>query len=81
MTAETLALQDVIKVAYTIRCLVLEILKLEQQNQILPIKCITDSKSLHDAVYSTKTLTELKIELCAICESLEKGEIHCYMEK
>ena len=43
----------------------------------MPIKCITDSKSSHDAVYSSKTLTEkrLKIELCAICESLEKREI------
>ena len=61
-----------------IRCLLLEILMLEQQNQILPIKCITDSKSIHDAVYSSKTLTKkrLKIELCAIREPLEKEEIH-----
>ena len=83
LTAETLALQEVIEVAYMKGCLLLEILKLEQQNQILPIKCITDSKSLHDAVYSSKTLTQkrLKIELCNIRESLEKGEIHCYMGK
>ena len=62
---------------YIIRCLLLEILKLEKQNQILPIKCITDIKSLHDAVYS-KTLIEkrLEIESCAIRESLEKEEIH-----
>ena len=61
-----------------IRCLLLEVLKVEQRNQILPIKCITDSKSLHDAVYSSKALTEkrLKIELCTICELLEKEEIH-----
>ena len=40
------------------------------------IKFITDSKSLDDAVYSSKTITEkrLKIELCAIPESLEKGK-------
>ena len=51
--------------------------KARTANQILPINCINDSKSLHNAVYS-KTLTEkrLKIELCAICKSLEKGEIH-----
>ena len=58
--------------------LLLETLKLEQQNQILPIKCITDSKSLHDTAYLSKTLTEkrLKTELCAIRESLEKEGIH-----
>ena len=43
----------------------------------MPIKFITGSKSLDDAVYSSKTITEerLKIELCAIPESLEKREI------
>ena len=48
--------------------MVLEILNVDALNQIPPIKCVTDNKSLHDAVYSTKTLTErsLKIELCAI---------------
>ena len=52
----------------------LEILNVDAHNQILPINCVTDRKSLHDAVYSTKTLTEkrLKIELCEIRESLEK---------
>ena len=78
LTAETLALQEVIEVAYMIRYLLLEIVKLEQQNQILHKKCITGSKSLHDSVYSSETLTEkrLKIELCAIWESLEKAKIH-----
>ena len=54
-----------------------EILKIQLNNQTLPIKCITDSKSLHDAVYSSREVTEkrLKIELSAIRESLEKGEI------
>ena len=78
LTAETLALQEVIEVAYMIRCLLLEILRQEQQNQILPMKCTTDRRSLDDAVYSSKTITEkrLKFELCAIPESLEKGEIN-----
>ena len=60
-----------------INCLLLEILNLSMQNQILPIKCIIDSKSLYDAVYSSNNPTEerLKVELCAIRESLEKGEI------
>ena len=62
-----------------IKCILLEILHLNVENQILPIKCITDSKSLHDAVYSSNDPTEkrLKIELRSIPESLEKGEIQC----
>ena len=62
-----------------IKCILLEILNLNVENQILPIKCITDSEFLHDAVYSSNNPTEkrLKIELCSIWESLEKGEIQC----
>ena len=76
LTAETLALQ-VIDLAFMIKCLLLEISNLTMQNQILPIKCIIDSKSLYDVVYSSNNPTEkrLKVELCAIRESLEKGEI------
>ena len=53
------------------------ILNLNVENQILPIKCITDSKSLHDVVYSSNNPTEKRLgtELCSIQESLEKGEI------
>ena len=60
------------------KCLQLEIVKLEQQNRILPIKSITNSKSLHNVVYYSKTLTKkkLKIELCVKRKSLEKEEIH-----
>ena len=76
--AETLALQEAIKASIMIKTMFLEILNVDAHNQILPIKCVTDSKSLHDAVYSTKTLTEkrLKTELCGIRESLDKQEIH-----
>ena len=78
LTAETLALQEVIEVPIMIKAMFLEILNVDAHNEILLINCVTDSKSLHGAVYSTKTLTEepLKIELCAIQESLEKQEIH-----
>ena len=77
MTAETLALQEAIELVVMIKCMLLDILKIEYNNKTLPIKCITDSKSLHDAVYSSKEVTEkrLKIELCAIRESLGKGEV------
>ena len=65
LTAETLALQEVIEAATMIKTMFLEILNVDAHNQILLIKCVTDSKSLYDAVYSTKTLTEkrLKTEL------------------
>ena len=61
-----------------IKTMFLEILNVDAHNQILPITFVTDSQSLHDVVYSNKTLTEkrLKIELSAIQESLEKPEIH-----
>ena len=40
-------------------------------------QCIIDNKFLYDAVYLSNNPTEkrLKVELCAIRESLEKGEI------
>ena len=78
LTGETLALQQVIEAAIMIKTMFLEILNVDAHNQILPIKCVNESNSLHDAVYSTKTLTEkrLKIELCGIQESLDKQEIH-----
>ena len=45
----------------------------------MPIKCITDSKSLHDDVYCRNNPTEkgLQTELCSVWESLEKGERKC----
>ena len=58
LTAETLALQEVIEAAIMIKAMFLEILNVDVHNEILPLKCVTDSKSLHDAVYSSKTLTE-----------------------
>ena len=66
LTAET-ALQEAIEAAIMIKSLLLEIF-IDAHNQNLLLKCVTDSKSLHDTVYSTKTLTEkrLKIGLCAI---------------
>ena len=61
VTAETLALQEVI-VVFMIKCILLEILNLNVENQILPIKCITVSKSLHDDVYSSNNPTEKKLK-------------------
>ena len=58
LTAETLALQEVLEVAFMIKYILLEILNLNVENQILPIKCVTNSKSLHHTVYSSNNPTE-----------------------
>ena len=47
-----------LKAAIMIKTMFLEILNVDAYNQILLIKCVTDSKSFHDTVYSSKTLTE-----------------------
>ena len=77
LTAETLVLQEAVDLSVMIKYILSEILQIQLNNQTLPIKCITDSKSLHWAVYSSKEVTEkrLKIELSTISGSLEKGEI------
>ena len=58
MTAETIALKEATEVGIMIKTMFLEIMNVNAHNQILPIKHVTDSKSLYDAVYSTKTLPE-----------------------
>ena len=47
-----------LKAAIMTKTMFLEILNVDAYNQILLIKCVTDSKSFHDTVYSSKTLTE-----------------------
>ena len=76
LTAEMLVLQEVNAVPYMIRCLLLEILKLEQQNQILPTN-VSLTANHYTTQFTLVTLTEkrLKIELCAIHESLEKRKL------
>ena len=55
LTAETLAFQEAIEAAIMTKTVFLEILNVDAHNQIPRIK------SLHDAVYSTKTLTETQL--------------------
>ena len=50
LTVVTLHLQEV-ELSLLIEYMFSEILKIKLNSQTLPIKCITDSKSLHDAVY------------------------------
>lgn len=41
------------KLVILVNTLLLEILNIYMQNQIFSINCVTDSKSLHELVYST----------------------------
>ena len=72
-SAEILALQEAIEAAIMIKTMFCAILNVDAHTQILPIKSVTDSTTLNNAVYSTKSLTEtrLKIEICAIRVSLK----------
>ena len=50
LTEETLALQEAIELSIMIKYMFSEILKIQVNSQNLPIKCITDGKSLHDVM-------------------------------
>ena len=79
LSAETLALEEGIEACFMLKSILCEILGFHEKNdQRLPIDCITDNKSLFDAVYSTKTLIEkrLKVDICVIREMIAKGEVH-----
>ena len=78
LSAETLALEEGIEACFMLKSILCEILGFCEKDKILPIECTTDNKSLLEAVYSTKTLTEkrLKVDICVIREMIAKGEVH-----
>ena len=45
--------------------------------EFLPIKCYVDDKALIDSIYSTKTVTEkrLQVDICIVCEMIAKNEV------
>ena len=57
--------------------MLLEIYKRDAKSGLFPIPCYTGSKSLVESVHSTEILKEkrLKVDVCVICEMLEKKEI------
>jgi len=69
---------EAIDMAVFIATLFTEITTGKDQPQILPLLCITDCKSLFEAVYSSKYVAEkrLCIELSGIKELIENGQIH-----
>ena len=76
MAAETMALLEAAEHAMLIKTIIGEIHNIDATK--IPIICITDSKSLYEASYTTNVLEDkrLHIDICAIREMLSRKEIH-----
>ena len=73
MAAETMALLEAAEHAQLLKVIILEVFGLKA----LPIVCVVDNKNLVDAANSSTTLEDNRvyIDVCAIREMIEKGEI------
>ena len=78
LAAETLALEQALETCFMMKSFLCELLNKEISNEVLPIKCYVDNKSLVDSIFSTKTLSEkrLEIDICIIREMLNKNEVY-----
>ena len=74
LAGETLAMAEGIDEAIFIATLFMEITTGNATTDGLPIVCMTDCKSLHDALQSTKHVTEkrLRLEISGIKDLIEK---------
>ena len=77
LAAETLAMVDGIDLGVILATLFCEVAYGVADPQLLPIKCITDCKSLLDAIKSNKLVSEkrLRLELSAIKENLSREHV------
>lgn len=77
IAGETLAMVDAIDTAIYLANLFTEIQYGKADPKLVPIVCITDCRSLYEAVHSTKTVTEkrLRLELSSIKEGIQSGLI------
>ena len=73
LAAETLALHEGAKTSIYLATVVKQLLP----NTITKVICITDNKSLVDALYSTKMMTDrwLRLNILGIGSMLQKGEV------
>ena len=74
LSAETMALLDGVENCYLLKVMLREMCG---QDLSLPITAFVDSKSLKDALYSSKTLEDkrLKIDICVLRDYLNNQEI------
>ena len=77
LAAETLAFTEAADSAFFIRKLVLEILAIKSETEV-PIVCLTDSQSLFETIGTSHQTSDrrLRVEVSAIREMIEKGEIN-----
>ena len=73
LSAETMALMEGAEQCFLLKTILKEILNLD-----LPIIAFTDSKSLKDCLYTSKTLEDkrLKVDICVLRDYLRQKEIH-----
>ena len=78
LAGETLAMADAVDNAVYISTLYSELMTGDPSDACVEISCLTDCKSLYEAVKSQKFVTEkrLRIEISGLKESLEKDVIH-----
>ena len=77
LAAESLAMSDCVDAAIFIASMYKSIMYGDQCSKCIPIEIVTDNRSLHDALYSKKFVTEkrLRIDIAAVKESLINGNI------
>ena len=75
LAAECLALEEGAETAYLIRCILAEILDIDFHD--IPIECIIDNKSLHESLYSTKTVDDkhLLVDIAILREQLATKDL------
>lgn len=75
LAGETLAMAEGLDVAMFVATLFTEITTGKASTDGIPLVCLTDCKSLHDALKSTKQVTEkrLRLEISGIKDLMEKG--------
>ena len=73
MAAETMAFLEAAEYATLLKCLVCEMYNIQQ----IPIVCVTDNKSLYQSSSSSSVIEDKRvyIDICAIREMIEKGDI------
>ena len=78
MAAEMLVLVDAAEASFWLSKLFVEICSTAEKSVVLPLDCYTDSKQLHEALYSIRPVLDkrLRVEIGTLCEMLEKKEIN-----
>ena len=81
LAGETLAMADGIDEAIFISTLYSELTSGKPDTNMLPLVCITDCKSLYEAVKSTKLVTEkrLRIEISGIKELIDSRQVKKFL--